>query len=81
MGYESPSRSYRADAIIDLWTTASIARGVSIQLSTRPPDSNGLVDNYDDLYPSNHWKVPSTYLRWLSTVEESITNGLNNGFV
>ena len=45
------------------------------------PDSNGLVDNYDELYPSNHWKDPSTYLRWSSTVEESITNGLNNGFV
>jgi enhancer of polycomb-like protein len=39
------------------------------------------VDNYDDLYPSNLWKDPSTYLRWSSTVEESITNGLNNGFV
>ena len=45
------------------------------------PDSNGLVDNYDELYPSNHWKDPNTYLRWSSTVEESITNGLNNGFV
>ena len=45
------------------------------------PDSTGLVDNYDDLYPSNHWKDPSTYLRWSSTVEESITNGLNNAFV
>ena len=45
------------------------------------PDSNGIVDNYDELYPPNHWKDPSTYLRWSSTVEESITNGLNNGFV
>ena len=45
------------------------------------PDSNGLVDNYDELYPSNHWKDPTTYLRWSSTVEESVTNGLNNGFV
>ena len=45
------------------------------------PDSNGLVDNYEELYPPNHWKDPSTYLRWSSTVEESITNGLNHGFV
>ena len=44
------------------------------------PDSNGLVDNYDELYPSNHWKDPNTCLRWSSTVEESITNGLDNDF-
>lgn len=45
------------------------------------PDSTGLVDNYDELYPSDRWKDPIAHLRWSSTVEESITNGLNNGFV
>jgi hypothetical protein len=35
VGYEPPSRSYRADAIIDLWTASSIARGVSVYRAFR----------------------------------------------
>jgi len=44
------------------------------------PDSTGLVENYEQLYPSAVWKDPSSYLRWSSTVEESINNSLNAGF-
>lgn len=44
------------------------------------PDSTGVVDNYDELYLSNKWKDPTTYTVTSATVEESIINGLGNGF-
>ncbi|KAH9475176.1 Enhancer of polycomb-like protein 1 [Psilocybe cubensis] len=44
------------------------------------PDSTGIVENYDELYPPNRWKDPTTYVHTSQTVEEHITNGLANGF-
>ncbi|KAF9483666.1 hypothetical protein BDN70DRAFT_799389 [Pholiota conissans] len=44
------------------------------------PDSTGIVENYDELYPSNKWKDPATYVCTSSTVEENIVNGIANGF-
>lgn len=44
------------------------------------PDSTGIVDNYDQLYPPGQWKDPSTHLRWSSTVEESVNNALSGDF-
>ncbi|KAF5310721.1 hypothetical protein D9619_007669 [Psilocybe cf. subviscida] len=44
------------------------------------PDSTGIVDNYETLYPPNKWKDPATYVCTSSTVEEHIVNGLANGF-
>ncbi|EDR09801.1 uncharacterized protein LACBIDRAFT_293698 [Laccaria bicolor S238N-H82] len=44
------------------------------------PDSTGIVDNYEELYPSTRWKDPTTYVCTSQIVEEAITNGLANGF-
>ncbi|KAJ3490259.1 hypothetical protein NLJ89_g11451 [Agrocybe chaxingu] len=44
------------------------------------PDSTGVVDNYEELYPPNKWKDPATYVATSQTVEESISNGIANGF-
>lgn len=44
------------------------------------PDSTGIVDNYHELYLSNKWKDPASYAVSSATVEESIINGLGNGF-
>ncbi|KAF8881613.1 enhancer of polycomb-like-domain-containing protein [Infundibulicybe gibba] len=44
------------------------------------PDSTGLVDNYEELYPLNRWKDPATYICTSTTVEESCSNALANGF-
>ncbi|TFK70814.1 hypothetical protein BDN72DRAFT_503858 [Pluteus cervinus] len=44
------------------------------------PDSTGLVDNYEDIYPPNRWKDPISYLAISSTLEESWAGSLANGF-
>ncbi|KAF8966069.1 enhancer of polycomb-like-domain-containing protein [Flammula alnicola] len=44
------------------------------------PDSTGVVDNYEELYPQNRWKDPSTYVCTSATTEENIINGIANGF-
>ena len=44
------------------------------------PDSTGLVDNWEELYPSNVWKDPATFNCTSITVEESVRDGLANGF-
>ncbi|KAG6812507.1 hypothetical protein H0H92_002506 [Tricholoma furcatifolium] len=44
------------------------------------PDSTGIVDNYKDLYPSERWKDPVSYLSTSTTVEESCTGALSEGF-
>ncbi|KAF9242838.1 enhancer of polycomb-like-domain-containing protein [Melanogaster broomeanus] len=44
------------------------------------PDSTGLVDNYDELYPSDRWIQPEAYIRTSETVEEALSGGLNDLF-
>ncbi|KAF4622202.1 hypothetical protein D9613_009361 [Agrocybe pediades] len=44
------------------------------------PDSTGIVQNYEELYPPNRWKDPTTYVHTSQTTEEHITNGIANGF-
>jgi enhancer of polycomb-like protein len=44
------------------------------------PDSTGVVDNYQRLYPPNRWKDPNSYIFSSLTVEESCTSALANGF-
>lgn len=44
------------------------------------PDSTGTVDNFDELYPSNRWKDPHTYIYSSYTVEESCNAALAHGF-
>lgn len=44
------------------------------------PDSTGIVDNYEEWYPSNKWKDPASYACTSTTVEEAINNGLSGGF-
>lgn len=44
------------------------------------PDSTGLVDNYEELYPPGRWKDPITYVATSATVEECCSGALSNGF-
>lgn len=43
------------------------------------PDSTGIVDNYEELYPSNRWKDPQTFVATSSTVEQACASGLAAG--
>ncbi|KAH9839378.1 enhancer of polycomb-like-domain-containing protein [Rhodofomes roseus] len=45
------------------------------------PDSTGLVDNYEELYPPERWKDPATYVKFSDTVEESTLFALADGFI
>lgn len=44
------------------------------------PDSTGIVDNYDELYPSQRWEDPSAYIRSSETVDEAVSNALVDAF-
>jgi enhancer of polycomb-like protein len=44
------------------------------------PDSTGVVDNYEELYLSNRWKDPQTFVATSTTVEEACSSALANGF-
>lgn len=44
------------------------------------PDSTGVVNNYEEFYPTNKWKDPATYVCTSLSVEESIADGLAGGF-
>ncbi|ESK91729.1 4 histone acetyltransferase subunit [Moniliophthora roreri MCA 2997] len=44
------------------------------------PDSTGVVDNHEQLYPPNRWKDPASYIFSTSTVEDSANASLANGF-
>lgn len=44
------------------------------------PDSTGVVNNYDDLYPSSRWKDPHSYVKSSDTVEEATSFALAGGF-
>lgn len=45
------------------------------------PDSTGLVDNYEELYPPNQWRDPVTYVKSSDSVEEATSFALANGFI
>ncbi|KAG6816979.1 hypothetical protein H0H87_001294 [Tephrocybe sp. NHM501043] len=44
------------------------------------PDSTGIVENYSDLYTSNRWRDPVTYLHTSVTPEESCNYALASNF-
>lgn len=44
------------------------------------PDSTGVVDNYERLYPVRQWQDPTTFVFSSETCEEAIRGGLANGF-
>ncbi|KAI0372048.1 hypothetical protein BV20DRAFT_978623 [Pilatotrama ljubarskyi] len=45
------------------------------------PDSTGIVQNYEELYPPGRWKDPQSYVKSSDTVEEAISFSLANGFI
>ncbi|OJT01716.1 Enhancer of polycomb-like protein 1 [Trametes pubescens] len=45
------------------------------------PDSTGVVQNYDQLYPSGRWKDPFSYVKSSDTIEEATSYALANGFI
>ncbi|KAI0360579.1 hypothetical protein OH77DRAFT_698921 [Trametes cingulata] len=45
------------------------------------PDSTGVVQNYEELYPPGRWKDPQSYVKSSDTVEEAISFSLANGFI
>ncbi|KAG1758564.1 enhancer of polycomb-like-domain-containing protein [Suillus occidentalis] len=44
------------------------------------PDSTGIVDNYDELYPSQRWEDPGAYIRSSETIDEAVSNALVDAF-
>ncbi|EIN12711.1 hypothetical protein PUNSTDRAFT_130959 [Punctularia strigosozonata HHB-11173 SS5] len=44
------------------------------------PDSTGVADNYEELYPPGRWTDPSSYVRTSETVEEGIDSALVDDF-
>ncbi|RPD66682.1 hypothetical protein L226DRAFT_453767 [Lentinus tigrinus ALCF2SS1-7] len=45
------------------------------------PDSTGIVQNYEELYPPGRWRDPFSYVKSSDTVEEAISYALANGFI
>ncbi|TBU39160.1 enhancer of polycomb-like-domain-containing protein [Dichomitus squalens] len=45
------------------------------------PDSTGVVQNYDELYPPGRWKDTHSHVRSSDTVEEATSFALANGFI
>ncbi|KAH9852530.1 enhancer of polycomb-like-domain-containing protein [Lenzites betulinus] len=45
------------------------------------PDSTGVVQNYEDLYPTSRWDDPVTYVKSSDTIEEATSFALANGFI
>lgn len=43
------------------------------------PDSTGIVEDYDKLYPNERWHDPATYVRSSDTVDDGIENALVDG--
>ncbi|KAF9005081.1 enhancer of polycomb-like-domain-containing protein [Cyathus striatus] len=56
------------------------APAVTPQAYIPTPDSTGIVDNYDELYPSNRWRDPTTFVYSSATVEETVKDGIAGGF-
>ncbi|EGN97434.1 hypothetical protein SERLA73DRAFT_161474 [Serpula lacrymans var. lacrymans S7.3] len=61
-------------------------RGAAEKVSTAPaafiptPDSTGVVDNYEEFYPSGRWKDPVSYIKSSETVDEACAHALVDGF-
>ncbi|KAI0722168.1 enhancer of polycomb-like-domain-containing protein [Cerioporus squamosus] len=45
------------------------------------PDSTGIVQNYEELYPPGRWRDPISYVKSSDTVEEATSFALANGFI
>lgn len=64
------------------YSTQRPSRGANDKKVTPPaayiptPDSTGIVDNYEQLYPPNKWKDPVTYVCTSTTVEEATSYAL-----
>jgi len=44
------------------------------------PDSAGLVEDYESLYPPNRWRDPISYVKMSETTEETTQDALAHGF-
>jgi enhancer of polycomb-like protein len=44
------------------------------------PDSAGLVEDYESLYPPNRWRDPVSFLKTSETIEETTQDALAHGF-
>ena len=44
------------------------------------PDSTGLVEDYESLYPSDRWREPVSSVKTSETIEEATLNALSHGF-
>lgn len=53
------------------------SQGSSVFIPT--PDSTGVVDNYESLYPANRWSDPAPYIFSSLTVEVCVSGGLAHG--
>lgn len=59
------------------------ASGVTASSSTAfipVPDAAGIVDGFAELYPPGKWVDYSSYIKFSSTVDECLVDGLNDGF-
>ncbi|KAK7683201.1 hypothetical protein QCA50_013874 [Cerrena zonata] len=45
------------------------------------PDSTGIVQNYEDLYPPKRWHDPTNYVKSSDTLEECTSSALVGGFI
>jgi enhancer of polycomb-like protein len=44
------------------------------------PDSAGLVEDYESLYPPNRWRDPISFVKTSETIEETTQDALAHGF-
>ncbi|KAG7087533.1 hypothetical protein E1B28_013492 [Marasmius oreades] len=75
-----------SEAALRNHSTHRLTRGSEKEKHTTPvafipiPDSAGVVDDYEQLYPPNRWKDTVAYIQFTSTTEECATAALANGF-
>ncbi|KAK0210971.1 enhancer of polycomb-like-domain-containing protein [Desarmillaria ectypa] len=72
-----------SEAALRHQSSVQTTRGTSDKIAASAyiptPDSTGVVDNYETLYPPNKWRDPASYVFSSETVEERCKIGLAHG--
>lgn len=73
--------SHRATALAQKSTRDKAETRIETSTAYIPvPDAAGLVEHYVDLYPTDKWTEPDSYVKFSYTVDQCITTALTDGF-
>ena len=77
--------SHRATTLLQKAVNGAIAQKEAKQSESTTayipvPDAAGVVENYEELYPSGRWIQPAGYVKFSNTVDECMPAALVDGF-